>query len=86
MTTAMMISTTRNWTSPACRLKTPNSDTNKSGLTFVAACNGQFFGGGSKVGPQSDLFDGELDIITFTKVSQTHSISFIFPFCFPLWT
>ena len=59
----------RKWNSPPFQLKTQKLD-EKSDLTLVAACNGQFFGGGMKVAPHSDLSDGKLDIITFTKVSS----------------
>jgi YegS/Rv2252/BmrU family lipid kinase len=33
-------------------------------MTFVAVCNGQYFGGGMQVGPGADVSDGHFDVVS----------------------
>jgi YegS/Rv2252/BmrU family lipid kinase len=46
------------------RLSINDAPPTQADMTFVAVCNGQYFGGSMRVGPGADVSDGLFDVVT----------------------
>ncbi|MDR1093019.1 MAG: diacylglycerol kinase family lipid kinase [Clostridiales bacterium] len=59
------------------RLKTYKVKMTLSGATtehdcfVVAVCNGQYFGGGMRVSPNSDIYDGQMDVVIIHMIKRS---------------
>ncbi|MDI9476104.1 MAG: diacylglycerol/lipid kinase family protein [Natronincolaceae bacterium] len=50
-------------------------------VMLVAVCNGAYYGGGMKIAPQAEVFDGQFDICVVRKMSKL-KLLFLFPTIF----
>ncbi|RKP25114.1 ATP-NAD kinase-like domain-containing protein [Syncephalis pseudoplumigaleata] len=69
---------TLSWSCPDATAATSTVE-EKVALYFAAICNGQYFGGGMRVAPEADLFDGQFQLVRVRDINLYHAATRIIP-------